>query len=149
VDILYKKNKKLAIAVLKLLGIFYKKIQVPHWSTGEPTEVSVYTNPTIEDVKEIKKSYAFPKNILPNVRFLADKNQKRVFIWHGEIGAYHQDMEKALHISPNTGLRGIALILPNNMLKVIETSGIQKNLNDWVWVSKYMKDFVKVMTRNV
>lgn len=144
-DILFKIDTKLATGVLKLLiASFYKTVEVKHYSTGEPTTIPVYVNPADKDLIEIKK-VSFPRNILPYVRFLADKKAKKVYIWHGEIGGYHKDVEKALHIPENTALRGTALILPNHKLKVIETSGIQKNLTDWIWVSQYMKNLDKIM----
>jgi hypothetical protein len=84
-NILFKVDVQLAIGVLKLLiGSFYENVKLKHGITGQPINVPVYVNPTPEDTREIKK-IAFPKNISPYVRFLADKNQQKVYVWHGEF----------------------------------------------------------------
>lgn len=144
-----KIDAQLATGVLKLLiASFYKNVEVKHYITGEPTKIPIYINPIRQDLIQIKK-VAFPKNILPFVRFLADKTSKKVYVWHGEIGGYHKNVEKALHLPENKILRGMALILPNYKLKAIETSGIQKNSMDWTWVDRYIKNLEKVMSRNI
>lgn len=139
---LFTKSRKVSVK-----GSYYGLVVVEHWTTGEPVRVPIYVDPSPEDVVSIK-NIKFPPNIIPHVRFLADRYRRKVYVWHSEIGAYHKDVARKLDIPYESSLKGLARIRSGNTLKATEISGIQRNPADWEWVEKHIEGITKVMERS-
>lgn len=140
--LIFRKKRYLAKRVLKVLcASLLRTITVYRY--GRAQDVDLFVNPSSSDIKVIKNT-----TNSTYVRFIADAQHKRLYIWAGSF-ALHDQVANALDISTGVhysdhylvgeaDITGAQLILTNIDNYPIDQSVRRLTRPEWAWVQRYI-----------